>query len=380
MYYITIKQSPEYHQMTLEEFIFGSPAKSSLINLNTTNTRTYEREQISKRFKKTVDVEHLIKVLSDFNSNTKELREKERKRLYKEFYIPKKSGGLRKIDAPEPPLMDALRELKKIFENDFGALYHTAAYAYIKQRSTIECMKKHKANESRWFAKYDLHDFFGSTTKEFVVNMFSMIFPFSEVIEDSVGKSEFEKAIDLAFLNGGLPQGTPVSPTITNIMMIPIDYKISNALRDFENQQFVYTRYADDFQVSSKYDFDFRKIEKLIKDTLSEFKAPFELNSKKTRYGSSSGSNWNLGVMLNKDNEITVGYKNKKRFQAMLSSYIMDKKHGVDWDKSDVQTLEGYRNYYKMVEGETIDRIVNHISNKFEVNVVEMIRADLRDN
>lgn len=380
MYYITIKQSPEYHQMTLEEFIFGNPAKSSLINLNTTNTRTYERKQISKRFKKTVDVERLIKVLSDFNSSTKELREKEREELYKEFYIPKKSGGLRKIDAPEPPLMDALRELKKIFENDFGALYHTAAYAYIKQRSTIECMKKHKANESRWFAKYDLHDFFGSTTKEFVVNMFSMIFPFSEVIEDSVGKTEFEKAIDLAFLNGGLPQGTPVSPTITNIMMIPIDYKISNVLRDFESQQFVYTRYADDFQVSSKYDFDFRKIEKLIKETLSEFKAPFELNSKKTRYGSSSGSNWNLGVMLNKDNEITVGYKNKKRFQAMLSSYIMDKKHGIGWDKRDIQTLEGYRNYYKMVEGETIDRIVNHISNKFEVNVVEMIRADLRDN
>lgn len=82
--------------------------------------------------------------------------------------------------------------------------------------------------------------------------------------------------------------------------------------------------------------------------------------------------------MLNKDNEITVGYKKKKQFQAMLSSYIMDKRNGIAWDKSDIQTMEGYRNYYRMVEGETIDKMVEHISSKFGVNVVQMIKNDLR--
>ena len=52
----------------------------------------------------------------------------------------------------------------------------------------------------------------------------------------------------------------------------------------------------------------------------------------------------------------------------MLSSYVMDRKNGVVWDKSDIQTMEGYRNYYKMVEGDSIDRIVNHIGNKFGVD------------
>lgn len=379
MYYITVRLPPTYHQMTLEELLFGSTNISTIINENETNTRTYEVENVSEHFLNKINVPYLIEKLVKFNSQYEELFAKPRHELYREFYIPKKSGGLRKIDAPKTELMDALRTLKTIFEEDFKALYHTSAFAYIKKRSTIDCVKRHQMNESKWFGKYDLHNFFGSTTLEFVMHMFSMVFPFSEVIKNEVGKRELEKALELAFLDGGLPQGTPISPIITNIMMIPVDFKLANGLRDFNSQKFIYTRYADDFQISSRYTFNFRDIEKFIVDTLNDFNAPFNINSSKTRYGSSAGRNWNLGVMLNKDNKITVGYKKKKQFQAMLSSYIMDKKNGVQWDKSDIQVMEGYRNYYRMIEGDVIDKMVEHISNKFDVNVIKMIKEDLKN-
>lgn len=378
MFYITVKQPPMYHQMTLEEFLFGTNVSEQMLNPNLSNTKTYEFDRISNRFLDTIDVQELIQVLTTFNEQTKGLRDRPRHDLYREFHIPKKSGGLRKIDAPESELMDALRRLKTIFEENFKALYHTSAFAYVQHRCTIDCIKRHQANESKWFGKYDLSNFFGSTTPEFVLHMFSMIFPFSEIMKDEVGRHEFETAIDLAFLDGGLPQGTPLSPTITNIMMIPIDFKLANGFRDFNGQRFIYTRYADDFQVSSRYTFSFREVERFISDTLHEFGAPFQINSSKTRYGSSAGSNWNLGIMLNKDNEMTVGYKAKKQFQAMLSSYIMDRKNGIAWDKTDIQTMDGYRNYYRMVEGDTIDKMVEHIGRKFGVNVVQMIQQDLR--
>ena len=274
--------------------------------------------------------------------------------------------------------MNALRDLKTIFEEDFGALYHTSAFAYVRKRSTIDAVKRHQYNESKWFGKYDLSNFFGSTTPEYVNKMFSMIFPFSEIMKNPEGKEQLTTALSLAFLDGGLPQGTPISPIITNIMMIPVDFTLSKKLREFEKQKFVYTRYADDFFVSSRYDFDFRKIEALIVDVLKSFDAPFSIKSSKTRYGSSSGSNWNLGVMLNKDNKITIGYKKKRQFQAMLASYTMDKLNGRSWDLNDVQVLEGYRNYYRMIEGETIDKIVEHLSNKFRVDIIGMIKEDLR--
>ncbi|MCL2052843.1 MAG: hypothetical protein FWG90_00155 [Oscillospiraceae bacterium] len=45
------------------------------------------------------------------------------------------------------------------------------------------------------------------------------------------GVIELQKALSLCFSNGGLPQGTPISPFITNVMMIPLDHKLSNSLR-----------------------------------------------------------------------------------------------------------------------------------------------------
>lgn len=378
MIYITVRQSPMYHQMTLEEFLFETETQPSLMNDNTTNTRTYEAESLSRHFLSKLHLNHLIGKLTTFNQETENLREVPRHDLYHTFYIPKKSGGLRKIDAPNPELMDALRKLKTIFEEDFNALYHTSAFAYVRKRSTVDAIKRHQYNESKWFGKYDLSNFFGSTTPEFVDKMFSMIFPFSEITKNPEGKEQLTTALSLAFLDGGLPQGTPISPIITNLMMIPIDFTLSKKLRQFEKQKFIYTRYADDFLISSRYDFDFKKIENLIVDTLRSFNAPFSIKSSKTRYGSSSGSNWNLGVMLNRENKLTIGYKKKRQFQAMLASYVMDKQNGVNWDLNDVQVLEGYRNYYRMIEGDTIDKIVEHIGKKFKVNIVRMIKDDLR--
>lgn len=380
MYYITVKQSPMYRQMTLEElFGFTEITQPTVTNLNTSNTRTYAAEKISNQFLEKFDIQTLINRLAGFNNHYKDLRDKPRESLYDTFYIPKKSGGLRRIDAPCDELMKALKELKEMFENDFHALYHTTAFAYVKKRSTVMAVERHQKNESKWFGKYDLSNFFGSSTPDFVIRMLEMIFPFSEVLKSDYGRKELTTALELGFLNGGLPQGTPLSPTLTNIIMIPIDYTLSKELRDHNKQSFVYTRYADDFLVSSKYTFSFRDIEKLIVDTLKHFGAPFTINSKKTRYGSSAGSNWNLGVMLNKDNKLTVGHKKKRQFRAMLTNYVLDRQNGVLWDKHDVQIMEGYRNYYTMVEGrEPIEAIVNHVGSKYNVNVVKMIKEDLR--
>jgi len=369
--------------MTLEE-LFSGKINHVPLNKDETATRTYETTAISSRHiaNTRIDANALIRNLKQFNETYKDLREKDRESLYNEFYIPKKSGGLRKIDAPNNELKRALYDLKNMFEEDFAsdgrtALYHTSAFAYIKHRSTIEAVKRHQSNESRWFAKYDLSNFFGSTTPDFMLNMLSMIFPFCLITENEEGKKELSEALELCFLNGGLPQGTPISPLLTNVMMIPIDYRLSNSLRSFEDTKFVYTRYADDFLVSSKYNFDFRKIEKYITDILSEFNAPFTIKSQKTRYGSSAGSNWNLGIMLNKDNKLSIGHKKKKQFIAMISSYVMDKINGRNWDKNDVQVLEGYRNYYRMIEKDNIDKLIEHIGEKFKLNIISLIKADL---
>lgn len=373
MVYLVTPLSPRYHQMTLEDFYSGKNT-ARCITENITNTKTYELSEIGEKHLRTLSINHLIKKLSAFNHQTEHLRAVDRHSLYSSFLIPKRSGGTRRIDAPNEDLKNALRGLKSIFEEDFHALYHTSAFAYVKKRSTVDCIKRHQANESKWFGKFDCSNFFGSTTLEFTMRMLSMIYPFSEVIKNPEGRAELEKAIELGFLDGGLPQGTPLSPMITNVIMIPIDYKLSNYLRE---NSLLYTRYADDILVSSKRDFNIKSVEALIIETFKYFDAPYQLNKKKTRYGSSSGSNWNLGVMLNKDNQITVGRKRIRQFEALMFSFVKDEQAGTPWDTSEVRVFAGQKSYYEMVEPEVISKIIAHFNQKHTVDLNQMIKNRL---
>lgn len=376
MPYITIQQSPIYYQMSFDDILDGTVDLSRMVVSNVTNTRTHFREFLKPSFLERFDFDLMIAVLEKFNEQHANLFEVERKSLYTTFYIPKKSKGLREINAPVPELMDALRQLKTIFETNMFSLYHTSAFAYVKGRSAVDSVKRHQQNASKWFVKFDFSDFFGSTTEEFVISMFSQIFPFSEIVKRKDGLEALKKALSLCFLNGGLPQGTPISPTITNIMMIPIDHQLCNELRKMD-EHYVYTRYADDILVSSKVSFDYKKLQNYILGVLKKFKAPFCLKKEKTRYGSSAGRNWNLGVMLNKDNEITIGHQKKKIFKAMCCNYICDKKKGVAWNLHDVQVFAGLISYYRMIEKDYINYIIDQNNRKFGVNLEALIKADL---
>lgn len=380
MVYIVVKQSPMYKQMNIEDLLFGSVCDNLLISKNIGNTKTYCLDELPEKLHRAINKGALINKLKEFNQSVEHLRTVDRAKLYYSFLIPKKTGGTRRIDAPNPELMDALRSLKTLFETSFGAkvLYHTSAFAYIEGRSTIDAVKRHQANESRWYAKFDLSNFFGNTTMEFTMQQLSMIFPFSEIIKIPEGRAELEKALDLAFLNGGLPQGTPISPLITNIIMIPIDFKLKKALRDFDGKYHVYTRYADDFIISSRYDFNFRNVEKLIADTIVDSGAKFRLKPEKTRYGSTAGRNFNLGLMVTSENRITIGNAKKRQIEMLMRNYAIDVKNGNRWDLSDVQVFAGQLSYLRMVEPDVFERIIQHINGKFSIDIMSEIKADLK--
>lgn len=376
MKYITARVAPGMPQMTFEQLLFGddNDPRFQLKFRRTDLTRTYEVESVSEKFIERARPDQLLYYLQKFNEQAEPLRSAPRSEHYSSFKIPKRSGGFRPIDAPDDDLSSSLRQLKALFEDEFGALYHTSAHAYIKGRSTVTALKVHQMNKSRWFAKLDLHNFFGSHTLDYVMSQLSMVFPFCEVVSLDGGRAELEKALELAFYRGGLPQGTPISPMLTNLCMIPLDFRLSKNLRQHCSQAFVVTRYADDFLISSKYQFEFKQAERMVQDVLDEFHAPFCLNKKKSRLGTSSGRNWNLGLMLNQNNEITVGHKNKRNFEHALFNFIQDQRRGVYWSKEDAQHLMGLYSYYRMVERDAIDGIVSHLNQKQGVDAIAMLK------
>lgn len=383
MPYITFKRETQPKQVTFLELLAGPVSENVYGGAQTTATWTYNVRELRPETLAQFDLQGAINALTAFNRQHAALFDKPRRELYDSFHIPKKSGGLRKIDAPKEDLMLALRELKHIFERDCVALYHTSAFAYVPKRSTIDAIKHHQRNDSHWFCKLDFTNFFGRTTPEFVLRMMTDIFPFSEICKRSDGRRELTRALDLCFLTGtdpqhpqavGLPQGTPISPLLTNLMMIPIDHALT---KQFRQKRMIYTRYADDLLVSSRQGFSAEEVQQIVNRVLAYFHAPFTIKPEKTRYGSRAGSNWNLGVMLNKDNEITIGAQKKKHFHAMLNNYILDRRNGSPWPLEDIMQFRGLISYYLMVEETAIRQIIGRYDRKYSVNTMAMIKADL---
>lgn len=379
MLYVTKPQREMVREITFDD-IFDGPIDMSqfVAKLPSASTVTRTVSNIDSKTLATVNVQAAVFQLKNFCFKFKNINRDNMPSYYHHFSLLKKSGGFRPIDAPNEELMTAQRELKSILENICGALHHTNAYAYVKGRSTVDALKKHQKNDSHWFMKTDFSNFFGSTTPEFLHAQLSIIFPFSEIMKYQDGKEAVEEALSLCFLNGGLPQGTPISPMLTNLMMIPIDHTISQMLRAIPGKKFVYTRYADDILVSRETDFSPNTIRSTILEALAKFNAPYTIKEEKTRYGSRSGRNWNLGLMLNKNNEISLGHQRKKDIKASITNYIVGKKNGVTFDISDIQQLNGLLSYALMVESEYFNYILDSYSTKFNFDVRASIKSDLR--
>ena len=378
-YYITVNREPRVYQLTFEDIMYGLDESKLALQKDTRDTTTWKVDAINRRLIEKTDFNAMQAALRGFVERYQDLIAVEDKStLYRSFKIPKRSGGLRQIDAPNDELKRALYDLKMIFEKKFYMSYHTAAFAYVHGRSTIDSVKRHQQNKSRWFLKTDMRHFFPSISPEFLMKMLCMTFPFCAFIKDDWGKRELlKKALSLCFLNGGLPQGTPTSPMLTNALMIPIDHAISKMCHEYQ-PHLCYTRYADDILISSEYSFKWTDVQNKLIAILNSFEAPFSLHPDKTRYGSSAGRNWNLGVMLNAENKITIGHEKKKVFKAMVFQFMTDDAKGVAWGLEDVQHFLGLISYYRMVEKENINAILATYSAKFNKDVEATAKALLK--
>lgn len=288
---------------------------------------------------------------------------------YKQFKIPKKTHGYRTITAPDDLLKEHMKIVSNILQTGFKVLTHDSAWAYTKGRDVIGAMKEHQHNESKWFLKLDLKNFFDSCSPDFIREQLLKLYPFAVYNNNEV--DVVTPLAEYACYNGGLPQGTPLSPIITNLIMVPIDYAINktiyNLTQDEEiyKQRYIYTRYADDIIISAKHHFDYDIIVKSIEEILES--TPLKINKEKTRYGSSSGRNWNLGIMFNKDNELTIGYREKQKLKATIYNFIT---HTREFTLTESRQLLGRLNWLHNVQPDYFLHLMDYYEKKYEVDVI----------
>lgn len=153
---------------------------------------------------------------------------------YRSFKIPKRSGGERAILAPEPELK-ALQGT--ILHRLLGRLKaHPLATGFEKNHSIVTNAACHVNRDI--VVKLDIKDFFTTTSAARVLAFFA-----------GVGWDDETAALltRLCTHNGGLPQGAPTSPRLSNLINRYMDIRLAGLAKSLSLR---YTRYADDITVS----------------------------------------------------------------------------------------------------------------------------------
>lgn len=204
-------------------------------------------------------------------------------KYYREFPLPKKSGGHRTIRSPRIFLKVVQWFLA---EYVLTALPVSAAvHSFRPDRSIVTNATKHE--NSAYVANIDIEDFFGSITSKRVRTLLKM---------EGFRPDEVAAISRLVTYEDSLPQGAPTSPLISNAILYEFDVSLEGFARA---RGITYTRYADDMTLSGPgmkaIQLCIGKAEQLLK------RHGLKINDKKTRIASKGGQQRVTGVVVNSE-------------------------------------------------------------------------------
>ncbi len=156
---------------------------------------------------------------------------------YREFQLPKKSGGYRTISAPEGGIRLVQRKLCQILNAIYVPRHSVHGFVPIKGRGILTNAEPHV--KQRWVLNVDLSDFFDSIHFGRVRGVFERF---------GAGPDAADLMARICCFRGRLPQGVPTSPVVTNLVCRSLD----RALQAFaKTHRCAVTRYADDITLST---------------------------------------------------------------------------------------------------------------------------------
>ncbi|NES06543.1 MAG: RNA-directed DNA polymerase [Okeania sp. SIO2F4] len=283
---------------------------------------------------------------------------------YIRFKIPKKTGGERQISAPMPRLKNVQTW---ILDNILCNIHlHEAAHGFRAGHSILTNAEPHVAADV--IINFDLKDFFPSISYKRVKGLFFSL-GYSEAAatilaflctEPNVAEVELDgQTYYVAQSERHLPQGSPASPAITNIICRRLDKRLSEMAAELG---FVYTRYADDLTFSGSGD-SLRHICNIFRRTESIVSHEgFTVNEEKTRIIRRKSSQLEVtGVVVNEFP--TISRKELKKFRATLYQIEKDGLQGKRWGNSDdvIAAIEGFANFVAMVNPEKGRELVTRV-------------------
>ncbi|MGF1728516.1 reverse transcriptase family protein [Photobacterium kasasachensis] len=290
---------------------------------------------------------------------------------YQDFTISKKTGGERLISAPMPRMKRAQYWLLDNILNQLPT--HTAAHGFVSGRSIVTNAQPHTKKEV--VINLDLKDFFPTITYKRVKGLFKQL-GYSEELAVTFALIATKAETQALDMDGNtwhveqservLPQGSPCSPAITNLLCRRLDARLQGMA---DKLGFTYTRYADDLTFSAN---ETDKVQSLLwrcRQIVSD--EGFELHPNKTRVMRRHQKQEVTGVVVN--DGLSVDRKTLKRFRAVIRQIELDGPEGKQWGVGELfQSLAGYANFVAMVnpeKGIPLQKKLIHLKRQYNISV-----------
>lgn len=280
-----------------------------------------EKYTVDRKKQKFLTVKELLEMMNHIRHDKKLLFSHgsfhfdELKRLilnpqYKIATIPKRNGRIRTLHIPETSLAFAQYCVGVLLNGIYRP--NSNAYGFIEGKSIVENAKVHINKE--YIFNVDLKDFFHSISYERLIEkLIRQPYYFSFRVANFIARLTTCNVPGKGLV---LPQGSPSSPILTNIVCDRLDVRLSKLA---EKQSITYSRYADDLTFSFDYPVlkkwgahgRFKGLKNIILEIIRD--EGFEINNKKTRFSFKNQHHEVTGLTTNTKINVSRAYIKKLR-------------------------------------------------------------------
>jgi RNA-directed DNA polymerase len=267
---------------------------------------------------------------------------------YEEFTVPKKAGGIRTIKAPHPALKAVQKRLAKdlieieqaLESNRVKKFDCILAHGFKKDLSIMTNGENHR--KRRYVFNVDIKDFFPTLN-------FGRVRGFFMKHRDFLLNEDVATVLaQIACHDNQLPQGSPCSPVISNLIASILDIRLNELAQRYNC---TYSRYADDITISTSEKLFPSAIGRSVPGSINLWeagpkliqaisRAGYELNPAKTRMLLYWSRQEVTGVVVNQKVNVPANY------YAMVAA----KCHHLFMDGTCFTTVGGVRKPFHMTK------------------------------
>lgn len=251
-----------------------------------------------------------------------------KEKLYTVHRIPKRTGGVRIIHAPEVRFKRLLQKVEDLLLKPIQEQLEEHVTAYRPRRSTLGAVlqhlppcpicdsaprrqtpKSHDCPKQGIYIHMDIKDFFPSTKRSWIRNYFKgsgYSHYVGGIIADLITVGNIPHHKNPKKYRVGVPQGAPTSGTICNIIANDrFDKKVLEYFKQLNTalppgRQWVYTRYSDDMSITCGSKVTHKQVNAVIhKVTEIVQDSGYRINRKKTRVIHKYYRKSMLGIVFN---------------------------------------------------------------------------------